>query len=170
MSQVPVFCQATTVFLIDKNSEEPQVLLFRRLDPPANTWGQVAGAIEADETAWQAALREVREETGIILDELWSADADIRFYVPEKNSFSIIPVFVAHISHDTPIKLNGEHDAYQWFSFADAKALVSFPGQRRMLELIEEEFIHRTPTPHLRINLSQSDEDDGSDLYARASP
>ncbi len=170
MSQVPVVCTASTIFLIDKNSDEPQVLLFRRLDPPTNTWGQIAGMIEPEETAWQAALREVQEETGITLDEIWSADADIRFYVPEKNYFSILPVFVSHISRDTPIKLNHEHDAYQWFSFADAKALVSFPGQRRMLELIEEEFINRTPTPHLRINLSQSDEDDGSDLYARDSP
>ncbi|SFU08993.1 dATP pyrophosphohydrolase [Pseudovibrio denitrificans] len=170
MSKVPVFCSAATVFLIDKIIEEPQVLLLRRTKPPVHTWSQISGGIEGDETAWQAMIREVQEETGITLKDLWSADADIHFYVPEQNSFSILPVFVSHVSRNTPVTLNKEHDAYQWFSFADAKALVSFPGQRQILDLIEDEFINRTPTPHLRINLSTSQETKAPDLYARASP
>ncbi|KZK84682.1 RNA pyrophosphohydrolase [Pseudovibrio sp. Ad13] len=170
MSQVPVFCDAATVFLIDKNTQEPQVLLLHRLKPPVHTWSQIVGGIEAGETAWQAMLREVREETGIVLDNLWSADADIRFYIPEKNSFVILPVFVADVPHDTSITINEEHDTYQWFSFADAKALMSFREQRNMLDLIEDEFITRTPTPHLRIHLPHPQETGIADPYPRASP
>ncbi len=86
MSQVPVVCTASTVFLIDKDSEEAQVLLFRRLDPPVHTWSQISGGIEAGETAWQAALREVQEETGITLDEICLPMLTSGFTCPRKTA------------------------------------------------------------------------------------
>ncbi|SDR47429.1 NUDIX domain-containing protein [Pseudovibrio sp. Tun.PSC04-5.I4] len=157
MTNLPIFCRAICVFLIDTSTEEPQVLLLRRINRPAGTWSQIAGSIEENETAWQAALREVKEEVGISLTELWSADICEQFYVAAKNSIEILPVFLARISRDTPLVLNDEHDAYQWFSIDDAKELVSFAGQRCILEQIKSEFVDRTPNPHLRIDITQTE-------------
>lgn len=48
-------------------------------------WCQVTGGIETGEKAWQAALRDVREETGIILGSLWSGDIVEQFYEPHRD-------------------------------------------------------------------------------------
>lgn len=44
-----------------------EVLQLRRREPP-DYWQSVTGSLQADETTRQAALREVREETGFIAD------------------------------------------------------------------------------------------------------
>ncbi len=170
MTNVPVFCRVISVYIIDASSPQPHVLLLRRLNPPAGIWGEVCGSIEDNETPVQAAQREVLEEIGVELKELWSADINQQFFVPEKSSFEIIPVFVAFLPRDTPIKLNNEHDAHQWFPLDDAKTLVSFPGQRRTLRVIEDEFIGRAPTQHLCIPLPITSTEKPADLYARARP
>ncbi|QUS58401.1 NUDIX hydrolase [Pseudovibrio brasiliensis] len=153
-NNIPILSNAVSVFLLDLNAEEPQVLLMRRAHTLLGAWCQVAGKVEPNETGWEAALREVKEETGLVLTELWSADLCEEFYVPEKNIIQKLPVFVSFISSETPITINEEHDAYQWFSFDDAMELFSFPGQRRVLEYLHSEFVARKASPHLRIDLS----------------
>jgi ADP-ribose pyrophosphatase YjhB (NUDIX family) len=50
-------------------TEEGQVVLIRRAIPPGvGTWAQPGGFLEADETVIQGALRETREETGLIVE------------------------------------------------------------------------------------------------------
>ncbi|TAK13531.1 MAG: NUDIX domain-containing protein [Anaerolineae bacterium] len=50
---------AVVVFLID---EHERLLLFKH--PGRTLWEVVSGALEAGETVWEGALREVREEAG----------------------------------------------------------------------------------------------------------
>ena len=45
-----------------------QILLLERLNPPG-FWQSVTGSLEEGETPFQAALREVQEDTGIRLPE-----------------------------------------------------------------------------------------------------
>jgi ADP-ribose pyrophosphatase YjhB (NUDIX family) len=45
-----------------------RVLLVERAKPPANTFALPGGAVEAGETAFEAARRELLEETGIACD------------------------------------------------------------------------------------------------------
>lgn len=49
------------------------VLLIQRVDDPT-FWQSVTGALEADETAFQAAKRELMEETGICIDTVVGAE------------------------------------------------------------------------------------------------
>ncbi|MEM9239205.1 MAG: hypothetical protein AAGB07_04435 [Pseudomonadota bacterium] len=60
---------------------------------------------------------------------------------------------MAYVATDARVVLNEEHSAFQWLSFDEARKLVSFGGQRRVLSWIEDEFVTRTPSPHLRINV-----------------
>ena len=62
---IPIVCSAVSVVLLRWRQSLAQILLLRRTRPPAGVWCQVAGGIEANETAWQTALREVTEETGL---------------------------------------------------------------------------------------------------------
>lgn len=155
MAPLPFFSNAISVFLLDLEQPEPKLLLMRRKYPPVGAWCQVAGKIKADETAWQAALREVKEEVGLDLNELWTADICEMFYVPHKNRIEVLPVFVALVSSETQLTFNDEHDAHQWFTFEDARAVISFPEQRRVLDTLKQEFVDRAPSPHLRVDLTE---------------
>ena len=63
-----LFREAARVILLD---EQDRVLLIRGHDvdqPDRSWWFTVGGGIDEDEDALAAAVREVREETGIVLD------------------------------------------------------------------------------------------------------
>ena len=126
---------------------------MRRVHPPRGAWCQVAGKVEDGETAWQAALRELREETGLVPDRLFSGDTMEQFYEPHRDRIVLGPVFVAWIAPEATAVLDAEHDAAEWLNIPDARARVSFAGQRRVLREIEETFVTHAPHPDLEIPL-----------------
>ncbi|TFL17457.1 NUDIX hydrolase [Jannaschia formosa] len=138
------------VFALRGVGEATEVLLMRRTAPPAGTWAQVSGKIEAGETAWQAALRELVEETGLVPDSLWAAHCQEMFYEPEADRLTVAPCFVARVAPAAEPRLNPENDAFRWLSFPEAVAAVSFAGQRRVLRAIAEEFAEHDPHPYQR--------------------
>lgn len=142
---------SVSVFLIMQAADGAKVLLLRRTGTLAGLWCQVAGGIEDGEKAWQTALREVREETGIVLEGLWSADICEQFYEQDGECITLVPVFVGIVPENTSVKLNAEHDEYRWASFDDAQTLLTFPGQRRVLAGIKAEFIDKAPDENLQI-------------------
>lgn len=151
MPDIPIRAFLASLVALRETDAGWQVLLMKRADTLAGTWCQVAGKIEEGETTWQAALRELKEETGLTPDAFYSADICEQFYEADRDAITMAPVFVAIISPDAAVTLNQEHSAYLWLSFDEAVNLVSFGGQRRVLRWIEEEFVYRTPSPHLQI-------------------
>ncbi len=57
---------ALPVVLVLAHSPDGRIVYTRKRDWPAGAWGLVAGFIDVGETAEQAALRELREETGLV--------------------------------------------------------------------------------------------------------
>ena len=152
MPEIPIKAFLVSVVVLREGIDGVEVLLLKRNGSLAGTWCQVAGKIEAAETAWQAALRELEEETGLVPDRLYSADICEQFYEAGRDAITIAPVFVAYVGSDAEIRLNAEHSAFRWLDFAEAAELVSFGGQRRVLRWIKDEFIDRAPSDFLRIN------------------
>lgn len=105
---------------------EGAVLLLRR---PTGEWGIAGGKGEAGETAVQAAIREVAEETGLVLqpEQLRPLRES-----PSDNGYQFT-CFGARVPRFTPIMGDGEHDAWQWCApgylpptlFMDTAALVA---------------------------------------------
>lgn len=72
--EVPVRCIGIAVVLLKRFDEEYRVLLMKRTSPVLHgAWCCIGGGIEAGERAWEAALREIREETGIKKVELYNS-------------------------------------------------------------------------------------------------
>jgi dATP pyrophosphohydrolase len=111
----------------------------------------VAGTIEDHETAIDAVIREVLEETGITSVELYSTMECEQYYRPDLNCISILPVFVGFIPENQTVTLNEEHSEFRWVSFDDAGEMLSLPVQRRMLLSIQREFIERQPSSLLLV-------------------
>jgi len=152
--EIPIKSFAVSLFILRPRDDTFDLLLLRRTGSTlTGEWCQVAGGIEQGETAWQAALREAEEETGLPLTVLYSADICEQFYEADQDAITLTPVFVAFAPADCTVRLNDEHDDFRWLSLNEAKTLLPFAGQRATLEHINKEFVERKPNPWLRIEL-----------------
>lgn len=135
---------AISVFVVH---QERYLLIHRCGKYLPNTWQMVTGGIEPGEKAWEAALREIKEETGLVPDRLYSADAVETFYMKSLDKITFVPVFVAFVNEPSRIVLSpSEHDAYEWLSFQQAKDLLSWSEQKRVLTIVHENFVLKEPS------------------------
>jgi len=105
-------------------------------------WNFPKGKIEAEEKSLQAALREIREETGLTRNELkllgpFKAYEKFNFLrgrgVAKTRVFKTVIFYLAETKR-TWVKLSYEHDGYAWFSFKEAiKILSKFKDSQRVL-------------------------------------
>ena len=153
--EVPIKCFAISVFLLHGTGSEIKVLMLKRTGMSlGGEWCQIAGRIEAGEAAWQAALREIREETGLVPDRFYSGDICEQFYEHDQECISLVPVFVGFMETEQEVRLNHEHTEYCWVTIDEAMELVPFSGQRKVLEHIRRNFVETEPTEWLRIRTS----------------
>lgn len=140
----------------------PYYLLIRRCSPYLfGTWQMVSGKVEEGETAWQAALREIWEETGLRPDHFYSADAVETFYMKDCDQVMHCPVFVAMVTNPGPVKLcPREHDAFAWVDLDEALQRLVWSEQKRVLSHIHREFVLKEPNPLLLIQSNKKKSDD----------
>lgn len=115
-----------------------EYLLLRRAPDRlyAGSWRMVGGKIASGEQAWQTAVRELWEETGLHPLELVVIPSLNRFYEWQSDTVRLIPAFAASVDGD-PV-LNAEHDAHAWLGPDAAAARLAWPEQRRLLVLLDE--------------------------------
>lgn len=119
-----------------------EFLLLKRSEgqPYPGLWQMVTGKIKTKEKAHQTALREIKEETGLIPTQLWVAPTVNSFYEPKKEYICLIPVFAARIVTDN-IQLSKEHTEYQWVKKSAAQKLLAWEGQRKAVKIVEDYFL-----------------------------
>ena len=140
--EIPVHCRNIAAIVLQISGKKAKVLLMQRSKGfLAGLWCQVTGKVEARETHWEAATREVIEETGLQPNKLYSADFCDFFYEPTSNTIEAIPIFVAIVPNDADVKLNDENTAYRWVDLLEAIDLVPFVGHRQALREIHHDFI-----------------------------
>jgi 8-oxo-dGTP pyrophosphatase MutT (NUDIX family) len=130
------------VYRLEK--EEPLFLLIR--DSYAN-WGFPKGHLEPGERAEEAALREVREETGVRDLELRGAIDTIEWYFRFRGRLirKACHFFLMETtdSHTAPQRAEGI-TACQWLGFDAANEAISYVNARQVL-LRASEMIAGTP-------------------------
>lgn len=124
------------------------VLLIRRAD--AGTWQSVTGSKDApDESYWDTAVREVREETGIdalhpicalqdwALENIYDIYPTWRWrYAPEV-SRNTERVFGLRVPQDQPIVLSpSEHTEYRWLPWREAADTVFSPSNAEAILML----------------------------------
>lgn len=111
-----------------------QVLLLERADRPG-FWQSVTGSIEPGETLWDAAVREVREETGLDAEyyrlEDWQMSHVYEIYPHWRHRYApgvthnTEHVFGLTLPTPFPVKLNPrEHLGYVWVDWREASEKV----------------------------------------------
>ena len=131
--------------------------LFLKRRPGAylgDTWHAVHGKIEANETAWQAALRELREEAGLTPARFWQLEFVNTFYAAKWDRVLCCPGFVAEVAADAAVRLSEEHTAYRWIARDEARSAFLWPGQRAAIAEVLAEVVDAGPAErHLRIDV-----------------
>jgi dATP pyrophosphohydrolase len=108
-----------------------------------NIWQMVSGKIKENETAFNTALREIKEETNLTPEKFWVAPTVNSFYAPDKDYICLLPVFAAKVKYDCEVILSKEHTEYRWLSPEEAKKLLAWNGQRKSVDVIVDYILNR---------------------------
>jgi dihydroneopterin triphosphate diphosphatase len=150
--EIPIRSFSISAYIARVEDGEGRYLLLRRLSKYLEgTWQQISGLVQTDETGWQAALREIREETGIVPSRFYSANETEVFYERRQNCINVVPVFVGFVEGDVDVVLSAEHSEYRWVTARDAHEFLTFHQQVATVKHLEEVFVRNTPPEFLRI-------------------
>lgn len=130
------------VYIVRPSASGVVALMLQR--PPghrfADAWQTVGGHIEEGqgETAWQAAVRELDEETGLggEVKRWFRIDRPETFYNPENDTIYLVPAFVAVVGAEAEPTLSEEHQAYRWQAPEEAAATVDWAAMRDSILLV----------------------------------
>lgn len=116
----------------------PEFLLCKRSSGKiySGQWRMIGGKVESGETYWQAALRELREETALTPDKFWTVPSLNQFYEAKRDMILTIPVFAAEINVSAKPVLNDEHSSFGWFDANEAVSRIIWPEQQRLITTI----------------------------------
>ncbi|HUI11651.1 MAG TPA: NUDIX domain-containing protein [Bacteroidota bacterium] len=101
-------------------------------------WQFVTGRVEKREKAPEAALRELREETGTVPARFWVVPAVNEFYDRSADAIRQVALFAAELEPAAAVRLSAEHDAFEWLPYAEARRRLVWPGQRNCLDIVRQ--------------------------------
>ena len=100
-------------------------------------WQGVAGKIEKGETASQTAIRELKEETGLVPYRMFVADHVSTFYESNFDQVNLVPVFGIEVK-SLDVILSEEHCQFKWTTFEKAYNKLTWNGQKKGLKVVYE--------------------------------
>jgi type II secretory ATPase GspE/PulE/Tfp pilus assembly ATPase PilB-like protein/8-oxo-dGTP pyrophosphatase MutT (NUDIX family) len=125
------------VYVIRPLAEGWRVLVLQRaLETRCPTaWETVHGHIEDGEEPEDAALREVREESGLEASRLYNVTVQ-PFYLHRSHTVQLAVVFAAFVDEPAAITLGSEHQRAEWLSVDAALDRFQWPREREALREI----------------------------------
>jgi len=121
-----------------------EVLLLER-HTPAGWWQSVTGSLEADEQPWEAAVRELGEETGLSAHGLLDLGVNERFTIAPAWRERFAPGVTENLEHAFALRLPErveialdatEHVRYEWLPLSAAIERATSPTNCAAIELI----------------------------------
>lgn len=114
---------------------------FIRHNKPFNghhdEWNMIFGSVEPEEDVPSAAIREVLEESGIIIEQTALTDLNYSLSYTAVAGPTIIHFFGAKAqSIDVPVSLNEESIGYDWATLDDVVQRVPYPEQVEAFKLV----------------------------------
>ncbi|XP_046670484.1 bis(5'-nucleosyl)-tetraphosphatase [asymmetrical] [Homalodisca vitripennis] len=128
---MPVRAAGFIIFRRLKNIE----FLLMQTSYGINHWTPPKGHVDGDETDYEAALRETKEEAGF--DE-----EDLKIYTDFKKELKynvngkpkVVTYWLAElVRNDTPVELSSEHQDFKWLELTEACQLAGYQDMSNLL-------------------------------------
>jgi dTMP kinase len=107
------------IFRNNEDKELEVLMLKRKVQPNFNKWDFPAGHKELKETDKHAAIREVKEETGLILDQTKVMFVQKETIKTETKLDFVMFTTKVSFEKSKKIKLSKEHSQYKWFTLKE---------------------------------------------------
>lgn len=101
-------------------------------------WRMIGGKVRNGEKAYEAAYRELKEETGVFPRNMWTLPKVNQFYSANDDEVYTIPAFAAELSNSTEIELNHEHSEYEWIAPKLITERTYWPEQESLWMLLDK--------------------------------
>ena len=117
--------------------EEREILLLKVEAEKVSFWQPITGGIESGESPEEACLREIKEETGLLLacSNLTSL-GDITVKIDE--NLSIHKNLFLVLTEQKEIQLSDEHVGAQWVALDKVSSQLYWPSNQATFEIITE--------------------------------
>ena len=127
------------VYVIRPRSDGWKVLALQRSPGTRcpSAWESVHGHLETGEEPEQAALREVREETGLEVAKLYNVTVQ-PFYLHASHTVMLAVVFAAFVDEPGEVTTGPEHQRFEWLDVDDALRRFHWPRERAALGEIRD--------------------------------
>jgi dihydroneopterin triphosphate diphosphatase len=141
---IPVVCHVIEVVVFRLHNDRPEYLIMQRamherVHP--GMWQIITGMVEEGERGTDAAVRELREEAGLLPLHLWSLPLVNSFYDVARDTVNMCPVFAVQADSGAAVKLSEEHMAFEWLTVVPAKSRLVWPGHREAVDLVENRVV-----------------------------
>jgi len=122
------------VYVLAREGSEWRVLALQRAEDTRcpGSWESIHGHIAEGEKPEDAALRELREETGLEAERLYNLTVNA-FYLHREQTVQLSIAFAAMVSNALPVTLGLEHVKFEWLTLTDAAGRFAWPREREAL-------------------------------------
>ena len=117
--------------------EEREILLLKVEDETVSFWQPITGGIESGESPEEACLREIKEETGLLLD-CSNLTGLGNFTVKIDEDLSIHKNLFLVLTEQKEIQISDEHVGAQWIALDKVSSQLYWPSNQATFEIIFE--------------------------------
>ena len=117
--------------------EEREILLLKVEDETVSFWQPITGGIESGESPEEACLREIKEETGLLLD-CSNLTGLGNFTVKIDEDLSIHKNLFLVLTEQKEIQISDEHVGAQWIALDKVSSQLYWPSNQATFEIISE--------------------------------
>ena len=139
------------------DAERLEILLIRRAAHRIfpGLWQCVTGGVEPGEFIPAAAMREVREETGLgpgEIEAFYDLDQVAPFYDEGSDAVVVSAIFAARVRPDAEARESWEHDGLRWVPAAEAPRLAIWPSYAESVRRVREQLLDPALEPWFRLD------------------
>jgi 8-oxo-dGTP pyrophosphatase MutT (NUDIX family) len=139
------------------DAERLEILLIRRAPHRIfpGLWQCVTGGVEPGERIPVAAMREVREETGLGAAEIeafYDLDQVAPFYDEGADAVVFSAIFAARVRPEAVARESWEHDGLRWVPAGDAPRLAIWPSYGESVRRVRELLLDPALEPWFRLD------------------